>query len=159
MVIYTDGSASPNPGKGGFGIVVYDNQNNLVKAYSHHEDNTTNNRQELKAIIFAALMYGEKQDPDSFFQTFPIVYSDSSYCINTLTSWMFSWERNGWRKSDKQIPENLDLIQEYYDWYQQGYRIDLRKVKGHAGTEGNEIADQLAGGFITPEEVYKKYGN
>ena len=46
---------------------------------------------------------------------------------------MFRWARNNWIKSDKKIPENLDLIQAYYEWYQKGYRIDLRKVKGHAG--------------------------
>ena len=71
---------------------------------------------------------------------------------------MFSWARNGWVKSDKKIPENLDLIQAYYDWYQKGYRIDLRKIKGHAGNKWNEIADQLATGKITSEEVIKIYG-
>ena len=88
----------------------------------------------------------------------PIVYSDSNYCVQTFNEWMFSWARNGWTKSDHNQPENLDLIQAYYDWYQKGYRIDLRKVKGHAGNKWNEIADQLATGKINPEEVYKIYG-
>ena len=50
----------------------------------------------------------------------------------------------------KKIPENLDLIQAYYEWYQKGYRIDLRKVKGHAGQKWNEMADGLATGRIQP---------
>ena len=66
---------------------------------------------------------------------------------------MFSWANNGWRKSDKKIPENLDIIQAYYDWYQKGYRIELRKVKGHSGNKWNEYADKLATGKLTPEEI------
>ena len=80
----------------------------------------------------------------------PIVYSDSNYCVQTFNDWMFSWERKGWIKSDKKVPENLDLIQAYYDWYQKGYRIDLRKIKGHVGHKWNEMADDLATGRIQP---------
>jgi ribonuclease HI len=71
---------------------------------------------------------------------------------------MFNWARNNWIKSDKKEPENLDLIKTYYDFYMQGYRIDLRKVKGHAGNVWNEVADKLATGQLTPEEVMKNYG-
>ena len=63
---------------------------------------------------------------------------------------MFKWANNNWIKSDKKTPENLDLIQAYYDWYQKGYRIDLRKVKGHSGQKWNEMADGLATGRIHP---------
>ena len=71
---------------------------------------------------------------------------------------MFRWANNGWIKSDKQIPENLDLIQACYDHYQKGYRIDLRKIKGHAGHQWNELADKLATGKISEEEAIKIYG-
>lgn len=151
MVIYTDGSANPNPGPGGFGVVVINDENNIIHCHSHHEEETTNNRQEMKAILFAYLMWGNKIK--NFNDSIPVVYTDSSYALNTFTNWMFAWERAGWRKSDNKVPENLDLIQEYYNWYQQGYRIDLRKVKGHNGNKGNELADDLAAGRITPEEV------
>jgi ribonuclease HI len=70
---------------------------------------------------------------------------------------MFNWARNGWINSSKKKPENLDLIIEYYNWYQKGYRIDLRKIKGHAGHEWNELADQLATGRISPEEAMRTY--
>ena len=142
MIIYTDGSAHPNPGPGGYGVVVYNDENKIIDAYSHYETQTTNNEQELKAILYTMIHYGKNE-----FCT-PVVYSDSAYAINTLTNWMFNWEKNGWRKSDKKIPENLALIKTYFDLYSKGYRIDLRKIKGHEGIEGNELADKLASGKI-----------
>ena len=154
MVIYTDGSCNGN-GKavnsGGFGVVVLDNDENLVYTYSKRCENTTNNREELKAILYAMLNHGVNTNKYEFSQIEPpIVYSDSNYCVQTFNDWMFRWARNNWIKSDKKIPENLDLIQAYYEWYQKGYRIDLRKVKGHAGQKWNEMADGLATGKIKP---------
>lgn len=164
MVIYTDGSCLGN-GKsvnsGGYGVIVLDNDEKLLYNYNKRSENTTNNREELKAILYSFLNYGVNiNNPLLGFNNYdiPIVYSDSNYCVQTFNEWMFNWARNGWVKSDKKIPENLDLIQAYYDWYQKGYRIDLRKVKGHAGNKWNELADQLATGKISPEEVTKIYG-
>ena len=148
MIIYTDGSAHPNPGPGGFGVVVLDNNENLLYTYSKQfEGKVTNNEMELKAILFAYFSHGIKEEND-WNNNIPIVYSDSNYCVQTFNDWMFRWARNNWIKSDKKVPENLDLIQAYYDWYQKGYRIDLRKVKGHAGQKWNEMADGLATGKI-----------
>lgn len=159
MIIYTDGSCLGN-GKavnsGGFGVVVLDNKENLIYTYNKLSENTTNNREEIKAILYAFLNYGIK-DEGEFVQV-PVVYSDSSYCVQTFNDWMFRWAQNNWIKSDKKKPENLDLIIEYYNWYQKGYRIDLRKIKGHAGHEWNELADQLATGKISAEEAMLTYG-
>ena len=150
MIIYTDGSAHPNPGPGGFGVVVLDNNENLLYTYSKQfEGKVTNNEMELKAILFAYFSHGVKEEND-WNNNIPIVYSDSNYCVQTFNDWMFRWARNNWIKSDKKIPENLDLIQAYYEWYQKGYRIDLRKVKGHAGQKWHEMADGLATGKIKP---------
>lgn len=146
MIIYTDGSAHPNPGPGGYGVVVCDNNDNIIDYYSHQEENTTNNIQELKAILYCMLKYGVNINNNDFIQDIPTVYSDSSYAINTYTTWMFSWARNNWLKSDNKVPENLELIQAYYNWYNKGYRINLKKVKGHSGIKGNELADKLATG-------------
>ena len=162
MVIYTDGSCCGN-GKavnsGGFGMIVVDNDEKLLFNYGKRSENTTNNREEIKAILYSFLQYGVNiYNNSSFNVEIPIVYSDSNYCVQTFNEWMFNWANSGWIKSDKKKPENLDLIQAYYDWYQKGYRIDLRKVKGHSGNKWNEVADQLATGKITPEEVYKIYG-
>lgn len=148
MIVYTDGACSGNgkaTNSGGFGVVVLDNDENLIYNYSKLSNNTTNNREELKAILYVMLNHGSKSDD------IPVVYSDSAYCVNTFNQWMFNWANNNWVKSDKKIPENLDLIQTYYEWYQKGYRIDLRKIKGHAGHKWNEMADQLATGKIKPK--------
>ena len=147
MIIYTDGSSKGNPGPGGFGVVVLDNDENLITTYAEYEDNTTNNRQELKAILWALIKYGE---PAAAGANPPVVYSDSAYCVNTFTNWMYSWAKNNWIKSDKKIPENLDLIKVYYILYEErGYKIDLQKVKGHAGNRWNELADSLATGKVS----------
>ena len=153
MNIYVDGSASPNPGKGGFGVVIINENNEIETCYAHYEDETTNNRQELKAILYALIRWGEKLSDLNWHDSIPVVYSDSSYAVNTFNNWMFSWKNNGWKKSDNQIPENLDLIEAYYNLYQNGYRIDLRKIKGHAGELGNELADRLATRKMTVKEV------
>ena len=158
LTFYTDGACSGNGkvnSRGGYGVVGIDDDNYLRVVYSKKTDGTTNNREELKAILYVMLNYGIKCDD---WGQPPIVYSDSAYCVNTFNEWMFNWARNNWIKSDKKKPENLDLIQAYYDWYKEGYRIDLRKIKGHAGNEWNELADQLATGYISEEEAYSTYG-
>ena len=154
MTFYTDGSAHPNPGPGGYGVVGIEDEKVVFVRGQQYKGPVTNNEMELKAILYVMLNYGVKCDD---WGQPPIVYSDSAYCVNTFNEWMFSWARKGWIKSDKQRPENLDLIQTYYDWYKEGYRIDLRKIKGHAGHEWNELADQLATGYISEEEAYATY--
>lgn len=143
FVIYTDGSCRGNPGSGGFGVIVTENDK-IINAYSHFEEKTTNNREEMKAIIWALYNYGHLN---------PIVYSDSSYSINTFTNWMWKWKQNNWIKSDKKTPENLDLIKLFDMIKNTGKDIDLRYVKGHAGIKYNEMADQLATGKIGSMEV------
>ena len=158
-VIYTDGSAHPNPGPGGFGVVVLDKDKNfcdnnyqLVEVYSKQTNETTNNIEELKAILYSYFKYGININNNEFTEI-PIIYSDSAYAVNTFNEWMFKWAKNDWLNSKGVRPENLKLVQAYYNWYQKGYRIDLRKIKGHSGNEWNELADKLATGKITPEEV------
>ena len=157
MIIYTDGSAHPNPGPGGFGVIVLDNDEKIQYIYNKQfeKEKVTNNQMELKAILYAFLNYGVNINTNEFTNNIPIVYSDSNYCVQTFNSWMFNWANNGWIKSDKKTPENLDLIKAYYNWYQKGYRIDLRKVKGHNGVKWNELADLLATGKISLKEAMK----
>ena len=159
MIYYVDGSCIGN-GKsvnvGGFGIVELDDDGNFVNAYAKRNENTTNNREELRAILRVMLTAGVHHSKE--WAQPPIVYSDSAYCVNTFNDWMFRWAANNWIKSDGKVPENLDLIKAYYEHYMAGHRIDLRKIKGHAGHEWNELADQLATGKISPLEVKKIYG-
>ena len=136
MVFYTDGSAHPNPGPGGFGVVTVDPKGEVIETYAKHCDNTTNNAEEMKAILYAA--YRARLAGES-----AIIYSDSAYAINTFTNWMYSWERNNWTKSDGKTPENLDLVKAFFD-LSKTIDINFIKVKGHKGNKYNELADKLA---------------
>lgn len=145
-IIYTDGSTLGNGkenAEGGYGVVVV-KDDTVVFAHSKRTKGTTNNREEMKAIIWALATYGDKN---------PIVYSDSSYCVNTFNQWMNNWKKNNWLKSDNKPPENLGLIQLYDKLKSMGKRIDLRYIKGHAGNKYNELADQLATGKILPKDI------
>lgn len=136
MVFYTDGSAHPNPGPGGFGVVIVDPKGEVIETYAKHCDNTTNNAEEMKAILYAA--YRARLAGES-----AVIYSDSAYAINTFTNWMYSWERNNWTKSDGKVPENLDLVKAFFD-LSKTMDINFIKVKGHKGNKYNELADKLA---------------
>ena len=156
MIYYTDGSAHPNPGPGGYGVVAVENDKIISARSKQYSESVTNNRMELSAILYVMLTAGTHAGCE--WSQPPVVYSDSAYCVNTFNDWMFRWAANNWVKSDGKIPENLDLIQAYYDQYMSGHRIDLRKVKGHAGEEWNELADMLATGKISPMEAMRTYG-
>ena len=139
MVYYTDGSAHPNPGPGGFGVVIVDETTDeIIDTYAKSSQKTTNNAEEMKAIIFAVCDAAKRGVP-------AIIYSDSAYAINTFTNWMFSWERNGWVKGDGKAPENLELVKAFFELNKK-YKITLNKVKGHVGDKYNEMADKLATG-------------
>ena len=142
-IFYVDGSCSNNgnyPNSAGFAVVeVNPSTGEVLNHYAKRTINSTNNREELKAILWVMLNYGNEN---------PIVFSDSAYSVNTYTNWMFGWAKRGWLKSDKKPPENLDLIQAYYEYYQKGYRIQLEHCKGHAGNKYNELADRLAKGDL-----------
>ena len=76
-----------------------------------------------------------------------IIYSDSAYCINMLTSWIFSWSKNGWKNSKKEPVANLDLVQKLFQYCQdQNFmqNISFQKVAGHSNEVGNELADAIA---------------
>ena len=102
---------------------------------------------EMTAIIWALEHYGNVSGT--------IVYSDSNYCVNTFNTWMWGWKNNGWKRPKNQPVENLDLVKQYDALIQRGNRIILQKVPGHSGIKYNEIADGLATGRLTPEEVLK----
>lgn len=141
--IYTDGSCIKNPdGPGGFGVIAINN-NDIVYLYSTRTNNTTNNREELKAIINA---FEYAQQDKNLEETF-IIYSDSAYCVNMINDWIYKWQRNGWRRAKNQPIENLDLVQIIYkyitkDWF----NCEVQKTSGHVGITENELADALATG-------------
>ena len=142
MIFYTDGSASPNPGPGGFVVVQFDIEGNILSTYSSRQDTTTNNEQETKAILYAACQ-GVLAKEDV------LIYSDSAYAINTFSSWMYNWERNGWIKGDGKVPENLEIVQAFFE-VSKMIEITFVKVKGHSKNQFNELADNLATGKVKP---------
>lgn len=151
ITIYTDGACSKNGREGshgGYGVVVVQDDK-IIDAHQSFCEETTNNREEMKAILWALHNYGA----GAYEFEIPVVYSDSAYCVNTFNTWMHSWRRNGWLKSDNKKPENLDLIQDYYLCDKQ---IDLRHIKGHAGHKYNEIADNLATGKYKVEVLFEE---
>lgn len=154
MKIYTDGSAHPNPGPGGFGVVVFDDEDNYLKSLSEQVPYTTNNEMELKAILFALKIFGAQANQD-FIQP-PTVYTDSAYAYNIYTNWMYNWEKNDWLKADGKKPENLEIIKDYFN-ESKNKIIDLRKIAGHSNILGNELADKLATGKLYPADLQERY--
>lgn len=128
-IFYTDGSASPNPGPGGFAVIE-----NGKPAYLGSEDGeTTNIRMEGHAIIEALkLADGEQCE----------IHTDSEFWINVLTKWAPGWAAKGWKKSGGPI-KNLDLVQEAFTLFRES-RATLTWVRGHVGHEFNEMADEWA---------------
>ena len=143
--MYIDGSCRGN-GKansnGGFGIVIFDENNILIDAYCEQLKDVTNNQMELSAFLKAFELLNTKYKGEKV-----TIYSDSAYCINTLTSWLYFWSKNNWKGSKGQPIKNLDLILSLYKYYNIDFfinQITFTKVDGHIGNIGNELADALA---------------
>ena len=132
--IYTDGSAVPNPGAGGWAAVWIDG-GKVVQEKAGNDPETTNNRMELKALIAAFNMIPTGAAVE--------VVTDSQLCVNTATTWAAAWRRAGWRKKKGQIA-NLDLVKELFALYKAHPECTLRWTRGHAGNRWNEYADRLA---------------
>lgn len=139
VIIYTDGSARSNPGRGGYGAVLkYTNPagKTFTSELSRGYAKTTNNRMELMAVISALLALREPCVVE--------LYSDSKYVIDALEKgWARSWQKRGWVKSDKKPALNSDLWETLLaltDVHQLRYHW----VKGHAENEKNNRCDQLA---------------
>lgn len=141
---YTDGACSGNPGPGGFGVVLLNDDNEIEYAYSKQFDNTTNNRMELQAILHVLEEFHHLAD----FGFDIIIHSDSAYCVNMMKDWIWKWAANGWTRASGKPIENLDIIKEIYP-YLHIKHLQFIKVSGHSGIVGNELADTLATNNIT----------
>ncbi len=135
LIIYTDGACSGNPGPGGWGVFMQFGEHE--KTLKGGEKNTTNNRMELTAAIKAL----EAIKPN--FQGQAILWTDSTYVMKGITEWIHGWKKRGWKKSDKKPVINVDLWKTL-DQLNSEREVTWKWVKGHAGIEGNERADELA---------------
>ena len=127
---FTDGSASPNPGPGGFAVIDLDLKQPVALG---KEANSTNIRMEAMALI-AAYKMAEPGDQ---------IDTDSEFWVNVVKKWAPTWSANGWKKKTGPI-KNLELVQELYGLFVSKPDVILKWTRGHVGTEGNELADEWA---------------
>lgn len=132
--MFTDGACSGNPGPGGWGTIL--RYNGVEKELSGGEHETTNNRMEMMAVISGLKALKEPCEVN--------LYTDSKYVCDSVTKgWVYSWQKNNWRKADKKPALNVDL------WEEMLLLLDKHKVtffwlKGHNGHPENERCDKLA---------------
>ncbi len=130
IVIYTDGAASGNPGKGGYGAVLMSGSHR--KEMSEGFLLTTNNRMELLAVIVALEALKKENSKVT-------IYSDSKYVVDAVEKrWVFTWEKKGFKAK-----KNPDLWRRFLSIYRK-HQVHFIWVKGHANIPGNERADRLA---------------
>ncbi|MBU0946615.1 MAG: ribonuclease HI [Proteobacteria bacterium] len=132
--IYTDGSCSPNPGPGGWGVVILPEQGKKVQL-SGREEATTNNRMELQAALAALASLGSPHCVE--------LYTDSKYVQKGITSWIDNWRKNNWLTAEREPVKNQDLWESLAQEMER-HQVHWFWVKGHADNPYNEEADVLA---------------
>jgi ribonuclease HI len=140
VTIFCDGACDPNPGHAGSGVVVYRKGVLAELWYGLYNPRGTNNTAELNALYHALLMAEAESEAGNTVA----ICSDSLYSIKCVQTWAPGWEKRGWTRADGDI-KNLQVIQDCYAIYlriREG--LMLAHVAGHAGTEGNELADRMA---------------
>jgi ribonuclease HI len=139
VVIYTDGACSGNPGPGGWGAILAfgDRTKELMGGEAH----TTNNRMELMGAISALEALKRPCLVD--------IYTDSQYLRDGIMKWIHGWKRNGWKTADKKPVKNMELWQRL-DAALHQHQVSWHWVKGHAGHDANERADELAREGMAP---------
>ena len=141
ITIYTDGACSGNPGVGGWGVVII--EDNINEFFLNGGDmNTTNNKMELTAAIKALKTFEKKS-------TITLI-TDSKYVKDGIQSWIQNWKKNGWKTAAKKPVKNKELWIELDELIAR-HNITWKWVKGHAGNTHNEKADYLARRYI--EEI------
>jgi ribonuclease HI len=132
--LWTDGACSGNPGPGGWAAVLRWNEH--VREISGGDPQTTNNRMELTSVIEGLKALTRPVDV--------VVHVDSAYVEGAFTQgWIERWRQNGWRTADKKPVKNQDLWEQLAEQVER-HRVTWKRVRGHAGVEWNERADELA---------------
>ena len=133
VVVHTDGACRGNPGPGGWGAILH--SRGFEKELWGGELATTNNRMELRGAIAALEALNKPCRVE--------LHTDSQYVMKGITQWISGWKARGWRTADKSPVKNVDLWQRL-DAARARHTVDWRWIKGHAGHEFNERADELA---------------
>jgi len=134
VTIYTDGACEGNPGPGGYGAIIEEDDGE-TREISGGERRTTNNRMELKAVIQGLASLDEPSRVR--------IVTDSQYVAKGMTSWIHGWRRKGWKTASGAPVKNRELWEEL-DARARPHRVEWEWVRGHAGHPGNERADALA---------------
>ena len=134
VTVYTDGGADPNPGPGGWGVVLLHEASGKSTELKGGEPHTTNNRMELTAAIRALEALTRRCRVR--------LYTDSQYLRKGITQWLPGWIARGWKRKDGEL-QNEDLWRRLAELILE-HDIRWDWVKGHAGNKWNERADQLA---------------
>lgn len=139
VTIYTDGASRGNPGPGGWGAVLrYTSPagQTYTKELSQGFERTTNNRMELMAVSAALEALTRPCEVE--------LHSDSQYVCRAINEgWLDGWRRRGWKTADKKPVKNVDLWERLIR-AMEPHTVTFLWVKGHAGHELNERADELA---------------
>jgi ribonuclease HI len=152
--IFTDGACSGNPGVGGYASILI--LPDFVYEIGGKEDNTTNNRMEMKALVESIKFLENKKI--NFSEKEIIVFTDSSYLLNGITSWIKGWKKNNWKTQNKTDVLNKDLWIVLDDLILDK-NIKLQKVSGHSGVPLNERCDEIAVNFSLGQKVSLFEGN
>lgn len=138
VTVATDGGCIGNAGDDPAGWAWYVDPDN----YQHgHLPNSTNNKAELTAILWAVKMIPSELDL--------LILADSQYAIKALShgsqGWIDGWAKRGWVTSSGGPVKNSLLIQTIDKAIaaRKG-KVTFQWVKGHAGHPLNAEADRLA---------------
>ena len=143
--IFTDGACSGNPGPGGWAAIL--RMGEKERELSGGDEATTNNRMELMGVISGLEAL---KRPCAV-----TIHTDSKYVLDGASKWIHGWKRNGWKTADKKPVKNVDLWKRL-DAAVGGHDVRWQWVKGHAGHQMNERADQLAVAAIAAVRAAQK---
>ena len=139
--IYCDGACSPNPGKSGTGLALYQHGKVTSLYYGLYQANGTNNTAELNGLLYSFKLAKKHLTQVEQVQ----ILSDSKYSIDCITKWAKGWQAKGWTRGKGEEIKNLTLIKECFTLYQEiKNQLIISHVKGHANIEGNELSDRMA---------------
>ena len=139
--IYCDGACSPNPGKSGTGLALYQQGKVTALYYGVYDAHGTNNTAELNGMLMSFKLAQKLLQTTEKVQ----VLSDSKYSIDCITKWAKGWQAKGWTRGKGEEIKNVELIKQCFSLYQSlKDQLIISHVRGHADIEGNELADRMA---------------